>query len=105
MLLLSMGVIVLITFLLLFSAAARRLHDRGSSGWWIALPFSFLVFGLAGNAAFRALTPIIGSSFVLLLGATNLAYMASAVVLIVMLASQSEDGTNRFGPPQKEKVY
>lgn len=98
-LLVVMTAIVGITILLLASAVVRRLHDRGSSGWWGLLPIPFLVIGIFGMAMFGSLSTGFASQLILLLGLNNIAYFASGIVLVVMLAWPSEPVENRFGPP------
>jgi len=87
--------------LLLAAAVARRLHDRGLSGWWGAMPLPFLAIGLW-------LAPDLFASFSrghwpdmrlfqwLLLD--NLAWLATLIVLIVLLATDGAIGPNRYGP-------
>ena len=55
-------------FIPLISAAVRRLHDTGRSGWWYLL----------------MLIPVIGT-----------------IIVIVMLALDSEAGSNEYGPNPK----
>lgn len=98
-LLLVMAALALITILLLAASVVRRLHDRGSSGWWGLLPVPFLFLGLLGMTVFRSGAAGAGtSSLFLLLSLNNIAYMVSIVVLIVMLAWSSEPRDNRYGP-------
>jgi uncharacterized membrane protein YhaH (DUF805 family) len=90
--------------LLLAAAVTRRLHDRGRRGWWGLPPVIFLVGGLTlFPRLFRSVlqgdtTPGATKLFGLLF-ANNLLYMASLVLLVVLLAGASQPNANRFGPP------
>lgn len=93
------------TVALLAAAVSRRLHDSGRSGLWGLMPLPFLTASLIGF-------PIMMSGFVSpagpdfslfgLLFVSNLAYMTTLVVLIVLLSLRSTVGPNRFGeePPE-----
>jgi uncharacterized membrane protein YhaH (DUF805 family) len=90
--------------LLLAAAVTRRLHDRGRRGWWGLPPVVFLVGGLTlfprlfGSVLHGDMTPGAMKLFGLLF-ANNVLYLASLVLLIVLLAGASQPGENRFGPP------
>lgn len=99
---LGMALGILLTVALLAAAVTRRLHDRGRSGWWGALPLPFLAFGLfafsrllAGFA--RPEAPTYEFWFFPLFF-NNLIYMAVVVLLVVLLARAGTGKTNRFGP-------
>jgi uncharacterized membrane protein YhaH (DUF805 family) len=93
-------VVSAVTVLLLFAAVVRRLHDRGRTGWWAALPLLFEITGLAlAPYVFRHMTDLAANpNFALLSSLNGLAYWAALIVLIVMLAGEGENGPNRFGP-------
>ncbi|WP_309662559.1 DUF805 domain-containing protein [Sphingomonas sp.] len=100
-LLLVMAIIALITIFLLAAAAVRRLHDRGSSGWWGILPIPFLLFGFAGFGYFQSQMggggqPPMGLFMAMFFN--NFIYIVCLVILIVMLASKSNPADNRYGP-------
>ncbi len=93
------------TVVFLAAAVSRRLHDSGRSGLWGLMPLPFLTASLIGF-------PIMMSGFVSpagpdfslfgLLFVSNLAYMTTLVVLIVLLSLRGTAGPNRFGeePPE-----
>lgn len=89
------------TVMLLASAIVRRLHDRGSSGWWGVLPVPFLVISFIGTAVLRATAAEHSAGLMSLLLLNNVAYCASLISLIIMLAWPSETVENRFGSPNK----
>jgi len=71
------------------AAGARRLHDVDRSGWWQAPP-SILVF--LGLILLEAIDETIAVS-ILVLG------LASAIPVVVWLATAGKPEANRFGPP------
>ncbi len=89
--------------ILLYSAAVvRRLHDRGLAGWWGLMPLPFVFYSsLRMPSAFAATwgghapdTAVFLSIFV-----SNLLYLVSLIVLVVLLASAGDAGPNRFDQP------
>lgn len=75
---------------------ARRLHDRGWSGWWLTLALPALTFSgikeyyrLTGD--FDALIAHDGSW-------ANLAAFLLVVPVLVLLCLPGQDGANRYGP-------
>lgn len=93
------GATALLTIALLAAAVSRRLHDRGTSGWWGLAPVPFLVFGLVGFQqmfrSFGAGTPDFGLFGLLFLN--NIAYLVALVTLIILLAQPGKPGPNRHG--------
>src|SRR5665213_3343798 len=89
-----------VTILLLFSAVVRRLHDRGRTGWWAALPLLFSAIGMAmAPYLLRHVADFVSNSRLSLLSSLNgAAYWIALIVLIVMLVGEGEKGPNRFGP-------
>jgi uncharacterized membrane protein YhaH (DUF805 family) len=89
---------------LLAAAVARRLHDRGRRGWWGLPPAIFLAVGLSLFPHFfhatlsGEVTPATMAMFGLIL-ANNLLYLASLVLLTILLAGSGQSSENRFGPP------
>lgn len=85
--------------ILLAAAIARRLHDRGMSGYWGLMPLPFTVFSILTMpklfAAFATHT-VEGDWFAGLL-INNFLYFAALILLIVLLARQGVGGANRFG--------
>ncbi|MDB5707001.1 MAG: hypothetical protein JWN66_4117 [Sphingomonas bacterium] len=97
----GMSVISGIALVLLASAVARRLHDRGKGGYWGLPAAIFLVIGLVamprvfddfahgnGNPDMR----LFGFMFL-----NNLLYLAALAVLVVQLVLDGTRGPNRFG--------
>ncbi|MEO7366245.1 MAG: DUF805 domain-containing protein [Sphingomicrobium sp.] len=100
-LLLVMAGIVVVFIALLAAAVVRRLHDRGSSGWWGLLPLPFLLFGLAGFGYFQSQIgsggpPPMGLFMAIFFN--NFIYIICLVILIVMLASKSNPAVKHYGP-------
>jgi uncharacterized membrane protein YhaH (DUF805 family) len=89
------------TFFALVAAAVwRRLHDRGYSGLWGLLPVGFCVISLMGMLRLMSDPPEGGTfpGFFLIMFLSNLAYFASGVALVIMLARAGTPGPNEFGP-------
>jgi uncharacterized membrane protein YhaH (DUF805 family) len=109
MVLISTG-IGLIGSLLLLAATARRLHDRGWSGWWLALPLAGQLFGgYFGVVQVREMSAITDFSDPAALSAmqagTNvmgtiigLVTWAFYIVLLIQLVQDGSPEDNRFGP-------
>jgi uncharacterized membrane protein YhaH (DUF805 family) len=85
---------------LVASAVARRLHDRGSSGLWAALPVVPLATGIFGM--WRMFGQIGQGApeprLIFLLFLNNLFYLAALATLVVMLAKSGTVGPNDYGP-------
>ncbi|HXC28558.1 MAG TPA: DUF805 domain-containing protein [Stellaceae bacterium] len=86
--------------ILLAAAVARRLHDRGMSGYWGLMPLPFTAFSILTMpklfAAFETHPFSYGWPPGLLIN--NLLYLAALILLIVLLARPGVAGANRFGP-------
>jgi uncharacterized membrane protein YhaH (DUF805 family) len=97
-------IIGVVTFVLLFAAVVRRLHDRGRSGWWVALPLPFELIALASAPyTLRHLGDFAANPrFTPLLALNGLASWVAFIVLVVMLVGESERGPNRFGSDPRE---
>ncbi|PXA83870.1 hypothetical protein DMC25_17420 [Caulobacter sp. D4A] len=88
---------------LLAAAVVRRLHDRGRSGLWAAPTLAFLSVGttlipiLFGQLLTQSPPPtwVLVLFGVLLLN--NLAYLASLLMLLILLVKDSDAGANRYG--------
>jgi uncharacterized membrane protein YhaH (DUF805 family) len=95
------GLIGAASVLMLAAAVARRLHDRGLSGLVGLMPLPFLVFAfLIMPRLFAGIgtgsPPDIRLFLALLLN--NLLYLASLLLLAILLAQRGAAGPNRFGP-------
>jgi len=95
--------IIVVVMVLLFAAAvARRLHDRGMSGWWGLMPVPFLAIALVampmlfGDFAGPDV-PDLGLFGLIFIN--NMLYNVVLVILIVLLAKRSDPAINRYGPP------
>ena len=94
----GMALVIAVTVLLLAAAVVRRLHDCGRRGLWGALPLPFLASGLALMPRLFHMADPDFSLFALLF-ANNLVYIASLILLVVLLAGRGTAGANRYGPP------
>jgi len=92
----GVGIVCLLVVLLYAAAVARRLHDRGMSGFWGLIPVPFLVYSMiqmprmfstvgSGNE------PDMGIFFSIFI--SNMLYM---IALIVLLAWRSDPNPNRY---------
>lgn len=95
----SMGVVIALAAIFLAAAVARRLHDRGKSGWWGIMPLPFALFStFAMPGVFRSVEagqPDMGAFFAVFL--SNAAYLAGLVFLVVLLLGKSDPVANRYG--------
>jgi len=78
-----------------FAVTARRLHDINRSGWWQLLPEASLLAWHLLLIALTVLDSASGFGFALLL---IFPYLGLCILRIVWLATDSRQGTNRFGP-------
>jgi uncharacterized membrane protein YhaH (DUF805 family) len=94
-----LGVTFGLSILLYAAAVARRLHDRGISGWWGLMPLPFIlyssiqmprVFGSFGNDGQPDMTLFFSIFF------SNMLYIVTLIVLIVFLAGASLPTPNRY---------
>lgn len=97
-----------IFILLIAAAVARRLHDRGKSGYWGLAPLPFAAFSIVTTpvmfsrnlAGGYASSDLLGASDSLRIATTlnGLVYWATLILLIVLLAQRSSPGPNGYGP-------
>ena len=95
-----MGLSFLVAIFLYAAATVRRLHDTGKSGWWAAMPLPFIAFSLVAMPHFFSPggfrdEPSLGLFFAVFF--SNLLYLATVVILVVLLAMKSTEGPNRYG--------
>lgn len=103
----TIGLIAIVTIALMAAAVTRRLHDRGRSGLWAAIPVTLLllafwqmhnIFGGVTDAAMAQDGS--GLASVLFLGfGLNLLYLIAVTVLIIQLALAGQPAANRYGQP------
>ena len=77
----------------------RRLHDIDRSGWWVLLgagSYGLLISTLLVPDPTQLLESIQNSSVGILL-ALVVAFIISAVVMLVFMITRGDDGRNRFG--------
>ena len=107
-------IINILSGLFMIPIAFRRLHDTGRSGWWygaffilnilITSYFIFEVVSLVTASMGMGISADMYSTFVslgmkyLFLGLVQIIY---AIVLLVFLCMDSEQGTNKYGPSPK----
>ena len=99
------AVFVLVNIVLLASAVARRLHDRGLSGWWAAIVPALLMLGGTMFSYLLMSAPMFGDGPPAIFLLTFLAvfalialYNVSLIVLVVFLCLKGKAGPNRYGP-------
>src|SRR4051794_22734658 len=94
-----LGVSFGLAILLYAAAVTRRLHDRGKSGAWGLMPLPFIIyssimmpmmFGSFGNGT----QPDMALFFSIFL--SNMLYIITLIVLIVLLAAAGEPQPNRY---------
>ena len=101
------AIIAALGILLLAGAVVRRLHDRDKSDLWALPPLLFMAIGFALMPRL-AQTIMSGgepdSSLSLGVFLNNIAYMATLILLIVLLAMKGARGPNRYGPEPEGKA-
>ncbi|NBR13264.1 MAG: DUF805 domain-containing protein [Flavobacteriales bacterium] len=85
----------LLVFIPSLAVGVRRLHDTNRSGWFLLLPFSpFLLF---------LISPFLGKIGFALLFMGYLTIIVFAIVLLVLLLTKSDEGSNDYGPNPKDE--
>lgn len=85
---------------LLGAAVARRLHDRGLAGWWGLMPVPFILYSAVQMPAFFGTAragkqPDMTIFFSVFF--SNMLYLASLVMLIILLSKQGDPVENQYG--------
>lgn len=91
-----LGVTFGLAIILYAAAATRRLHDTGKSGFWALMPLPFIIYSsvmMPRMFAFRG-EPDMSLFFSIFF--SNMLYIITLIVLIVLLAGSSQSGRNRF---------
>lgn len=102
----------LILFLPLLSAAWRRMHDTGRSGWFVLLPtlltaaaFAVLIFGIGLASVFQpggSLDILFTRATLLLVIPTLAVLFVSPLLVLWWLTRPSQPGPNKYGPNPHE---
>jgi len=94
----GMVIVVAVAVVLLTAAVARRLHDRGRTGFWGLAPLPFFAFGsVMMPRVMTSATPDMGLFFLMFFN--NAIYIGSLVLLVVILAGPGSPAPNKFGNP------
>jgi uncharacterized membrane protein YhaH (DUF805 family) len=91
-----LGVTFGLAIILYAAAATRRLHDTGKSGFWALLPLPFIIYSsvmMPRMFAFRG-EPDVTLFFSIFF--SNMLYIVTLIVLIILLAGASRSGPNRY---------
>jgi uncharacterized membrane protein YhaH (DUF805 family) len=103
------GVVAAIFLWPSLALSVKRLHDRGCSGWWLALPYAFLgaqalIFylrfsGLGGGGGGPHFAPALDT-------ALDIGFVFSAIGLFIEMAIlDGTHGPNSFGPSPKSEAH
>jgi uncharacterized membrane protein YhaH (DUF805 family) len=95
-----MGLVFLAAVVLYAAAVVRRLHDTGRSGWWGLMPLPFIAFSMIAMpqifaSAGTGSEPDLSLFFAVFF--SNMLYIVTLIILVVLLAIKSTEGPNRFG--------
>ena len=86
-------------FLPILAVSFRRLHDIGRSGWWIVGCYLLSVV-MAVVLALVARSPMLVTLLTILF---YLAILAYGITLLVFFCTDSQPGSNKYGPNPKEE--
>ena len=96
------AIVALATIIPSLAAGSRRLHDTDRSGWWQAMPIvPFIIGGIVVLVAFLADQNNPNPALIVIGGVCMLVGLVTLIILIVWLATDTQPGPNRFGPPPK----
>lgn len=96
----ALGLTFLVAVVLYAAAVVRRLHDTGRSGWWGVMPLPFIAFSLSVMPQVFGADGVgneIGLGLFFAAFLSNMLYMITLIILVVLLANKSKDGPNQFG--------
>jgi uncharacterized membrane protein YhaH (DUF805 family) len=83
--------------LILYAAAAtRRLHDTGRSGFWALMPLPFIIYSSVMMPRMFAFQGEPEMSVFFSIFFSNMLYIITLIVLIVLLAGSSQSTPNRY---------
>jgi uncharacterized membrane protein YhaH (DUF805 family) len=91
-----LGVTFGLSIILYAAAATRRLHDTGKSGFWALMPLPFIIYSSAMMPRMFAFRGEPNMSLFFSIFFSNMLYIITLIVLIVLLAGSSQSGRNRF---------
>jgi len=95
----------LVTLIPSLAAQVRRLHDTGRSGWWIGgAIIAIIVFGIligAVGATGVGSSSDVSGTFAIMIVIFAIAFFIYAIVMLVFLCQDSQDGNNKYGPNPK----
>jgi len=93
---LYLGVTFGLSILLYAAAVARRLHDRGKSGWWGIMPLPFIIYSSIQMPRVFAFHGEPDMTIFFSIFFSNLLYIVTLIWLVVILAGGSDPSTNRY---------
>lgn len=88
-------------FVIQISLSVRRMHDIGKSGWLIGLFWLAVALAYAGVAVAFAFCRSIEIWGVILFGLYFVALLAYSIYLLVCFCTDSQKGSNSYGPSGK----
>ena len=95
----SMALYLVVSFglsIILYAAAVtRRLHDRGKSGWWGLMPLPFILYSTIMIPRVFA-SPVENMPLFFSIFFSNMLYIVTLIVLIVLLAGASDPASNGY---------
>jgi uncharacterized membrane protein YhaH (DUF805 family) len=92
----GMAMVFAIAIVLLAAATVRRLHDSGRTGLWGVMPIPFIAFSCARMARLFTARDLDMAVFFSVF-VSNLLYLLSLGLLVVLLVRPGTIGVNRFG--------
>jgi uncharacterized membrane protein YhaH (DUF805 family) len=87
----GMSIVFAATVLLLAASVARRLHDTGRSGAWGLMPLPFIIYAMVMMPRLFGASDIADGLFFSVF-INNFLYLASLLLLVVLLAKPSKSG-------------
>jgi uncharacterized membrane protein YhaH (DUF805 family) len=96
---LVISIIALANMWIAFALSAKRLHDRGRTGWWLIWQLLILILAVILVVVAIAVRQEQGALWYALAGAAGLAAFVISVWLFVQIGFlRGTQGPNRFGP-------
>lgn len=85
--------VTFLIYLLVLSAACRRLHDIGKSGWWL----SIVIVPTFASSLLSLITDSVDLNLLKL--GVGLCVLAGSILLFIWLVKRSSPEKNRYGDP------